>query len=75
MSIEGEALTTTSYIKHHLQNLTYGKLPDGNWGIAHSAEQAKEMGFMAIHLDTMFFSVGLGLLFIVIFRLAARQAT
>jgi F-type H+-transporting ATPase subunit a len=75
MSIEGEALTASSYIKHHLQNLTYGKLPDGTWGIAHSVEQAKEMGFMAIHLDTMFFSVGLGLLFIVIFRLAARQAT
>jgi len=75
MVSEHEALTASSYIKHHLQNLTYGKLPDGTWGIAHSVEEAREMGFWAIHLDTMFFSIGLGLLFIITFRLAARHAT
>ena len=42
----GETLTSSEYIKHHLQNLTFGRLPDGTWGLAHSAEQAKEMGFV-----------------------------
>jgi F0F1-type ATP synthase membrane subunit a len=58
-----EALTTTDYIKHHLQNLTFGQHPDGAWGIAHSAAEAKAMGFWAVHLDTMFWSVLLGALF------------
>ncbi|MEE9551770.1 MAG: F0F1 ATP synthase subunit A [Gammaproteobacteria bacterium] len=75
MATGHEALTASSYIKHHLQNLTYGQHPDGTWGIAHSVEEAKEMGFWAIHLDTMFFSIALGLLFIVTFRMATRQAT
>ncbi len=57
MATENEVLTASSYIKHHLQNLTYGKHPDGTWGIAHGVEEAREMGFWAIHLDTMFFSV------------------
>lgn len=75
MASEQDALTASGYIKHHLQNLTYGKLPDGTWGIAHGAEEAKQMGFWAIHLDTMFFSIALGLLFIITFRMAARRAT
>ncbi|GAB4347152.1 MAG: F0F1 ATP synthase subunit A [Gammaproteobacteria bacterium] len=75
MASEGEALTASGYIKHHLQNLTFGKHPDGSWGIAHGPEQVKEMGFWAINLDTMFFSVGLGLIFIFLFRKAAKRAT
>ncbi|OGI48013.1 MAG: F0F1 ATP synthase subunit A [Candidatus Muproteobacteria bacterium RIFCSPHIGHO2_12_FULL_60_33] len=71
----GETLTSSEYIKHHLQNLTFGRLPDGTWGIAHSAEQAKEMGFWAVHLDTLGFSLGLGILFLWLFRLAAKRAT
>lgn len=71
----GDTLTSTGYIKHHLLNLTYGKLPDGSWGIAHSAEEAKEMGFWAIHLDTMFFSVVLGAFFLWMFHKAAKRAT
>ena len=70
-----DSLTTTGYIKHHLQNLTYGQLPDGTWGIAHSAAAAREMGFWAIHLDTMFWSVLLGALFLWLFAKAARKAT
>ena len=70
-----EMLTSSEYIKHHLQNLTFGRLHDGSWGIAHGAEQVKEMGFWAIHLDTLAFSVGLGILFLFLFRLAARRAT
>jgi len=71
----GDAQTAGEYIKHHLQNLTWGQLPDGSWGFAHSAAEAKAMGFMAIHLDTMFWSVFLGALFLWIFRRAAKNAT
>jgi len=70
-----ESLTTTGYIKHHLQNLTFGQHPDGSWGFAHSAREAKEMGFWAIHVDTMFWSILLGVLFLWLFRKAAKRAT
>ncbi len=70
-----EPLTSTGYIKHHLQNLTFGQLPDGSWGLAHGAAEAKAMGFWAIHLDTMFWSVTLGVLFLWSFRKAAKRAT
>ena len=70
-----ETLTSSEYIKHHLTNLTFGKFPDGHWGMAHSAEEAKEMGFWAIHVDTMFWSIGLGVLFLFFFMKAAKTAT
>ena len=44
-----ESLSSTEYIKHHLQNLTFGKLPDGSLGLAQNPEQAKAMGFWAIN--------------------------
>ncbi len=71
----GETFTSSQYIKHHLQNLAFGRLPDGSWDFAHGAEQVKEMGFWAVHLDTLGFSIGLGILFLGLFRLAARRAT
>jgi len=71
---QGE-LTASAYIKHHLQNLTFGQHPDGTWGIAHGAEQAKEMGFWAFHIDTLGFSFVLGALFLFIFARAAKRAT
>ncbi|AOE88287.1 F0F1 ATP synthase subunit A [Pseudomonas sp. TCU-HL1] len=67
--------TASGYIQHHLQNLTFGRLPTGEWGFAHSAEQAKEMGFWAFHVDTLGWSIGLGLLFVLLFRMAAKKAT
>lgn len=70
-----QALTAGQYIKHHLQNMTYGQHADGSWGLAHSAEQAKEMGFMSINVDTMFWSILLGVLFLWIFRRAAKNAS
>ncbi|MFZ4825622.1 F0F1 ATP synthase subunit A [Pseudomonas putida] len=69
------AETASGYIQHHLQNLTYGQLPDGSWGFAHSAAEAKAMGFWAFHLDTLGWSVALGLIFLLIFRMAAKKAT
>lgn len=70
-----ETLTSGEYIKHHLTNLTFGQFPDGHWGVAHSAEQAKEMGFWAIHLDSMFWSLGLAVLFGYFFYTAAQKAS
>ena len=67
--------TASGYIQHHLQNLTFGQLPNGGWGFAHTAAEAKEMGFWAFHLDTLGWSVALGLIFVLIFRMAAKKAT
>ena len=55
--------TPSEYIQHHLTNLTYGYHPDNGWSFAHGAQEASEMGFMAIHVDTMAWSLGLGILF------------
>ena len=71
----GDAKTSAEYIQHHLTNLTYGRLPDGSWGFAHSAEEAAAMGFYAVHVDSMAWSIGLGFIFLVIFGLTARRAT
>jgi F-type H+-transporting ATPase subunit a len=73
MASEGH--TSSEYIRHHLQNLTFGQHPDGTWGIAHGAAEAKEMGFWALHLDTLGWSFFLGLVFILVFRAAAKKAS
>ena len=65
--------TPAEYIAHHIQNLTFGRHPDGSWGIAHSAKEAQEMGFWAINLDSMGWSIVLGALFIWSFRKVARN--
>lgn len=70
-----ETLTSSEYIKHHLQNLTFGRKADGTLGIAQSPAEAKEMGFWAINVDTMGFSLGLGLLFLFFFAKAAKRAS
>jgi len=68
--------TSTGYIKHHLQNLTYGQNPTtGNWEFAQSAAEAKAMGFWAVHVDTLFWSMALGVLFLFFFHKVARRAT
>ena len=71
----GSYANSGEYIKHHLTNLTYGQKADGSWGIAHGADEIKEMGFWSINLDSMFFSVALGLFFLWIFRRAALKAS
>lgn len=72
--MSSEAHTSAEYIKHHLQNLTYGHLPDGTWGIAHTAEEAKAMGFWALNLDTFIMSLLLGVAFMFMFRSVAKNA-
>lgn len=71
----GENLTQTEYIKHHLTNLTFGRHPLDGWGFAGNAAEAKAMGFMAIHVDTMFWSILLGAVFLLLFRRAAKTAS
>lgn len=66
---------STEYIKHHLTNLTYGNHPENGWGLAHTAQEAAEMGFNAIHVDTMGWSIFLGIVFCWLFRRAAKNAT
>ena len=70
-----ETVSSADYIKHHLTNWTYGQHPDGSWGFAHTAEEAAKMGFNAIHVDTLFWSISLGLLFLYFFHRAAKKAT
>ena len=63
------------YIQHHLTNLTFGQHPDGSWGLAHTAQEAADMGFNAIHVDSMLWSLVTGLVFFFVFRTAAKKAT
>jgi F-type H+-transporting ATPase subunit a len=89
MASEGQ--TVSDYIVHHLTNLTYGKLPAGfervgehgethiltedTWTMAHGGAEASAMGFMAIHVDSMIWSLGLGLIFCGLFWRVAKNAT
>ena len=70
-----EAGGAQEYIRHHLQNLTYGLKDDGTWGLAANAEEAAGMGFWALHLDTLGFSLLLGGVFALLFAGVARRAT
>ncbi len=72
--------TSALYIKHHLTNLTFGQFPAGHehaghWGFAHSVQDAAGFGFWSINVDSMLFSIGLGVLFLWLFRMAAKTAT
>ncbi|UTW03416.1 F0F1 ATP synthase subunit A [Amphritea atlantica] len=68
-------MTSSAYISHHLTNWTFGVHPEHGLGFAHTAQEAAEMGFWAIHVDTMLWSVGLGLFFIWMFRKVAKKVT
>ncbi|MFA7554914.1 MAG: F0F1 ATP synthase subunit A [Spongiibacteraceae bacterium] len=86
----GDTLTIEGYIEHHLTNMTYGKLPAGytrtgangeqqvleqdTWTLAKNGTEMSDMGFMAIHVDSMAWSIGLGLIFAFFFRLVAKRA-
>jgi len=71
----GEGITSGEYIKHHLQNMTYGNHPEMGWMFAQTPEQAKEMGFWAFHVDSLGWSIGLALIFFFMFRGVAKTAT
>lgn len=69
-----ENITAPEYIKHHLQNLTCS-VHEGQFHCAHSAEEAKEMGFWALNIDTLGISLLMGALFLFFFSRAAKSAT
>ena len=88
MAAAGEEKTVSDYIVHHLTNLTYGKLPEGferhdgdtvaaggKWTFAHGADEIAAMGFNAVHVDSLGWSIGLGLVFCMLFRWAAVRAS
>jgi len=66
--------SSTEYIKHHLTNLTFGNHPEHGWSFAHTAEEAQEMGFWAFHVDSLGWSIALGLIFCLVFRSVAKKA-
>ncbi|RLA26780.1 MAG: F0F1 ATP synthase subunit A [Gammaproteobacteria bacterium] len=64
-----ETLTSGDYIAHHLHNLQVCRA-DGEWVWNHCAGNP-----MALNVDSMFFSVLLGVVFIWIFGRAAKKAS
>ncbi len=68
-------VTSSEYIAHHLTNLTFGNHPEKGWAFAANAQESAAMGFMAINVDSMLWSVGLGLLFVGLFAKAAKKAS
>jgi F-type H+-transporting ATPase subunit a len=70
-----DTITSSEYIRHHLTNLTFGQHPDGSWGLAHSSEQANAMGFMAVHVDSLLWSLVLAGIFLWLFRGVAKRVT
>jgi len=63
-----EELTSGEYIAHHLQNLQLCKV-DGEWVWNQCAGN-----FWTVNVDSMFWSVLLGLVFLVVFRRVAKNA-
>ena len=63
--------TTSEYIKHHLTNATMCSTENG---IAFN-KACSDAGFWAWHVDSLAWSVALGLLFILGFRAVAKKAT
>lgn len=82
--------SSAEYIKHHLVNMTYGKLPAGyervdshgeshtleqaTWTLAHNPAEASAMGFNALHVDTLGWSIITGLVFCFLFSRVAKKA-
>jgi F-type H+-transporting ATPase subunit a len=70
-----ESLTAQEYIQHHLTNLTLGWHPEEGLTFAHNAQEASDMGFWALHVDSMLWSIGLGYLMYRFFLKVATNAT
>ena len=72
MAAEGGhgAKTSSEYISHHLQNLQVCKADNGEWVWNQCAGNP-----MAINVDSMFWSLLLGLIFVVLFHGVARKVS
>jgi len=69
----GSYETGSDYVRHHLGFLKFGQKQDGSWGFAGSTEEAAQMGFWAIHVDTMMMSLLLGGIFLALFYFVSRR--
>jgi F-type H+-transporting ATPase subunit a len=67
---EAHAQTSTEYIEHHLTNMTVCR-DHGEWEIGSHCDGV----FWALNLDSMFFSLLLGIVFIWVFGRVARRAS
>jgi F-type H+-transporting ATPase subunit a len=67
----GEELTLSSHIQHHLTN---AKMCTVDGSVAFN-KACSEAGFWTWHIDTLAWSIGLGILFLWIFRSVAKKAT
>lgn len=65
-NLDPSNLDASVYIGHHLENALWGLKPDGSWGF-----MTEHNGFWTFHLDTIGFSIGLGLIFIGLFSFVA----
>ncbi len=63
--------STTEYIQHHLTNATMCTVE----GEVAFNKACSEAGFWALHVDTLAWSIGLGILFLYLFRRTAKKAT
>ena len=65
--IDTSKLDPNLYIEHHLKNLT--------WTMPGSDSWVGGASFWTFHVDTIGFSIGLGLIFAILFWLVSRKAT
>ncbi|MCY4264781.1 MAG: F0F1 ATP synthase subunit A [Gammaproteobacteria bacterium] len=63
------------YITHHLSFLTFGNHPEHGWSFAHTTEEATAMGFWAVNVDSLGWSVFLGAAFLLWFRAVGKRAS
>lgn len=87
MAVEEGNITSNEYMQHHLQNLVLGKLPAGyeradghvleedTWTLAHSTQEAMDMGFWSFNVDTLGWSIFLGMVFTFLFHRVAKKAS
>ncbi len=78
MASSGDTVTSSEYISHHLTNLTFGYHEQTDmWRFVDTSNgiMPEDFGFWAIHVDTMLWSIGLGLFFIWLFKKVASAAT
>ncbi len=67
----GEEITLTGHIQHHLTN---AKMCTVDGSVAFN-KACSEAGFWTWHIDTLAWSIGLGILFLFLFKRAANKAT
>ena len=67
----GEEITLTGHIQHHLTN---AKMCTVDGSVAFN-KACSEVGFWTWHIDTLAWSIGLGLIFLFVFKKAANKAS